>query len=300
MSSAKYGYLYQGQRYAWQDQPRGTPAFDLRGAAFVSFLENHDQVANSAFGKRHPSADLSGQAPGAHRADAPWPGDADAVSGPGVRRLRAVPVLRRSPARTGGRRGRPGRREFLAQFPSTHRRRRPGPAGAPADSEATFARCKLDLSERTRARRGVRAPPRPAGDPARGPGHSRQRGRCASTAPCSSPALFVCATASGDADDRLLVVNLGVDCVAGAGARAAAGAAVEGEWDVLWSSESPAYGGSGRAPLVPEDGWHVPGESALLLASRRRDPSAAQKPKRRAGGTPAAGRRRRTDGQTDG
>jgi len=52
VSSAKYGYLYQGQRYAWQDQPRGTPALDLPGTAFVHFLENHDQVANSAFGKR--------------------------------------------------------------------------------------------------------------------------------------------------------------------------------------------------------------------------------------------------------
>ena len=42
--------LYQGQRYKWQRQRRGTPALDLPPAAFVTFIENHDQVANSARG----------------------------------------------------------------------------------------------------------------------------------------------------------------------------------------------------------------------------------------------------------
>jgi len=115
-----------------------------------------------------------------------------------------------------------------------------------------------------------------------------------------SPSLFVLRYASGDADDRLLVINLGVEASLALVPEPLLAPPFEGEWYVLWHSESTAYGGSGRAPFVPEDGWHVPGESALLLASRRRDPSAAQKPKRRAGGTPAAGQRRRTDGQTDG
>ena len=53
---AKYGYLFQGQRYAWQEQPRGTPAWDLPPAAFVTFLQNHDQVANSGRGAARPSS----------------------------------------------------------------------------------------------------------------------------------------------------------------------------------------------------------------------------------------------------
>ena len=52
ISAAKYGYLFQGQPYLWQDAPRGEPTFGLEPPAFVGFIENHDQVANSAFGER--------------------------------------------------------------------------------------------------------------------------------------------------------------------------------------------------------------------------------------------------------
>src|SRR5262249_54006392 len=52
VSAAKYGYLFQGQRYRHQKKRRGTPTFGLPPAAFVKFLENHDQVANSVRGLR--------------------------------------------------------------------------------------------------------------------------------------------------------------------------------------------------------------------------------------------------------
>src|SRR5438067_3287991 len=52
ISAAKYGYLFQGQWYRWQKKRRGTPAFGLEPAAFVAFLDNHDQVANTGLGKR--------------------------------------------------------------------------------------------------------------------------------------------------------------------------------------------------------------------------------------------------------
>ena len=51
VSAVKWGFLFQGQRYAWQKR-RGHPALDLAGSNFVNFLENHDQVANSCDGKR--------------------------------------------------------------------------------------------------------------------------------------------------------------------------------------------------------------------------------------------------------
>src|SRR5439155_4405586 len=41
ISAAKFGCLYQGQRYKWQKQRRGTPTFDLPPTAFVNFIENH-------------------------------------------------------------------------------------------------------------------------------------------------------------------------------------------------------------------------------------------------------------------
>ena len=52
ISAIKRGYLYQGQWYAWQKQPRGTPTLDLPPWRFVNFLQNHDQLANSGTGKR--------------------------------------------------------------------------------------------------------------------------------------------------------------------------------------------------------------------------------------------------------
>ena len=52
ISAAKWGYLYQGQRYSWQKKRRGAPALDLAPANFVTFLENHDQVANTGRGAR--------------------------------------------------------------------------------------------------------------------------------------------------------------------------------------------------------------------------------------------------------
>ena len=64
ISAAKYGYLYQGQRYKWQEQRRGTPALDVPPAHFVTFLENHDQAANSARGQRlHKMSVPAGSAP---------------------------------------------------------------------------------------------------------------------------------------------------------------------------------------------------------------------------------------------
>ena len=52
ISAIKWGYLYQGQWYAWQKQPRGTPTLDLPPWKFINFLQNHDQLANSGTGKR--------------------------------------------------------------------------------------------------------------------------------------------------------------------------------------------------------------------------------------------------------
>src|SRR3954465_7548927 len=52
ISAAKYGYLYQGQYYHWQRNTRGTPSLDIDPARFVVYLQNHDQIANSARGLR--------------------------------------------------------------------------------------------------------------------------------------------------------------------------------------------------------------------------------------------------------
>src|SRR5262249_21698535 len=52
ISLTKWGFLYQGQYYMWQRQRRGTYALDLKPSSFVSYIENHDQVANTVYGSR--------------------------------------------------------------------------------------------------------------------------------------------------------------------------------------------------------------------------------------------------------
>ncbi|MFC3692818.1 malto-oligosyltrehalose trehalohydrolase [Chenggangzhangella methanolivorans] len=48
----KDGFVYQGELMAHIGHPRGTPSGHLPPKAFVSFLQNHDQVGNRAFGDR--------------------------------------------------------------------------------------------------------------------------------------------------------------------------------------------------------------------------------------------------------
>ena len=95
VSAAKYGYLYQGQWYRWQMQPRGTPSLDLPPAAFVNFIQNHDQVANTARGERPNMIATPQQVPRHNRPADAHAGDADVISGPGVRRHHAVPLFLR-------------------------------------------------------------------------------------------------------------------------------------------------------------------------------------------------------------
>src|SRR5690606_30343223 len=52
ISASKYGFLFQGQWYAWQGQRRGTPTFSVPQTSFIHFLQNHDQIANTGSGRR--------------------------------------------------------------------------------------------------------------------------------------------------------------------------------------------------------------------------------------------------------
>jgi maltooligosyltrehalose trehalohydrolase len=54
------GFAYQGEHSPHRGSPRGEPSRDVPPTAFVSFLQNHDQIGNRAFGER-----LSALAPAA-------------------------------------------------------------------------------------------------------------------------------------------------------------------------------------------------------------------------------------------
>ncbi len=262
VSTAKYGYLYQGQWYSWQEKPRGTPALDLPGHAFVTYIENHDQIANSAFGLRMHQL----SSPSRYRALTALTllGPATPMLFQGQEYAATTPFLffadhgdeLREPVLT-------GRREFLKQFASTTDPAVRALLPDPGD-EATFLRSKLDPEERDRHEQaralhydllGIRRE-----DPVIA-GAARQRVDGA----VLSPAAFLLRYGAPSNDTRLLIVNLGHDLDPGVVPEPLLAPPAGYRWTLQWSSESPRYGGSGRAPVHANAECHFPGEAAVLL-----------------------------------
>jgi maltooligosyltrehalose trehalohydrolase len=73
-------------------------------------------------------------------------------------------------------------------------------------------------------------------------------------------------------DDRVLVVNLGADLQRGSVAEPLLAPPPDSDWHLRWSSDDAVYGGPGIAELFPDEWWHIPAESAVLLAPGPRRP----------------------------
>jgi maltooligosyltrehalose trehalohydrolase len=64
---------------------------------------------------------------------------------------------------------------------------------------------------------------------------------------------------------RLLLVNFGRAMVRPFLAHPLLAPPAGKRWNVLWSSDDPAYGGSGTPNVDTDEGWCIPGEAAVLL-----------------------------------
>jgi maltooligosyltrehalose trehalohydrolase len=260
LSALKWGYLYQGQRYSWQKQRRGTPAFGVSPTAFITYVQNHDQVANSAWGLRLHRL----TSPGRYRAITallllapPTPmlfqGEEFASSSPFLFFADHRPGLAKAV--------RKGRAEFLTQFRTLATLEMQRLVPDPAD-RATFERCKLDLDEREthseayalhcdllRLRREDSV--------------FRKQGTFDGAVLGSEAFLLrFFDTKNGD---RLLLVNLGPDLHLRIAPEPLLAPPERKRWEILWSSESPKYGGAGTAALETDDGWRIPGHAAVVL-----------------------------------
>jgi maltooligosyltrehalose trehalohydrolase len=263
ISCAKYGFLYQGQHYSWQKQRRGRPALDLPHCAFVAFMENHDQVANSAFGRRLHQL----TSPGRLRAMTALMllGPATPLLFQGQEFNSSAPFLYFADHKKELRESiRAGRREFLAQFDSLKDPSVMEQLPSPTHRQQ-FERCKLDQSERDahpEARllyEDLIALRR--GDDVIGRGRARIDGAVV------VPEALVIRYFGGDAGDRLLLVNLGCDLDVTPCPEPLLAPPADGDWVLTWSSESPRYSGQGTAPVHTDGQWRIPGECALLLTA---------------------------------
>jgi maltooligosyltrehalose trehalohydrolase len=263
VSSAKYGFLYQGQYYTWQGKRRGQPTRGIAPSRLVAFLENHDQVANSARGTRlHQLA-----SPARWRAMTAllllqpatpmlFQGQEFAASVPFLYFADHNPELADAVAK--------GRAEFLGQFPSLASRGVSELLARPDDPDA-FRRCKLDHSERERRRDAWllhhdllhirRHDPVIAGLGAEG-----------FDGAVLGAAAFVLRWFEGAGSDRLLLVNLGSPLHLTRAPEPLLAPPLTWHWDIAWTSEDPAYGGSGIPDVeTVERNWYVPGNCAVLL-----------------------------------
>lgn len=263
IAALKWGFLYQGQFYKWQKKRRGTPTLGLKPTTFIMYLQNHDQIANSARGLRIHQL----TSPGRYRAltallllapETPmlFQGQEFSASNPFLYFADHGDELAELVSK--------GRKEFLAQFPSIATEDVKSLLAEPADP-ATFERSKLDLSERDRHTESYSL-------------HSDllklrredptlvdiQREGGMDGAVLGAEA-FVLRFFGADGDDRLLLINLGRDLVLETVPEPLLAPPEGGSWETLWSSESPRYGGLGTPPLETESGWCIPGQAAVLM-----------------------------------
>jgi maltooligosyltrehalose trehalohydrolase len=263
VSLAKRGYLYQGQRYGWQKGRRGTPTAGVPAEAFVTFLENHDQVANSRDGRRLHQLGSPGRlraltallllGPGTPML---FQGQEFASSAPFLYFADHTPELAVRVAE--------GRKAFLAQFP-----RLATPAVQerlpPPHAVETFARSKLDPSERRSHAEWLALHRDLLRLRREDPVFAAQARAAIDGAVLSTQALVL--RWDDEAGTRLLLVNLGPDLRLDPVPEPLLAPPDGREWSPIWSSEHPAYGGAGVPPLDPDAGWRLPAESATVMAA---------------------------------
>ncbi len=269
VSATRRGWLYQGQWNLREKKRRGSLAFDIAPSAFVHFLQNHDQIGNSARGERLHAL----TSPGRYRALTAlqllgpatpmlFQGQEFAASGPFLYFADQPPDVAEATNR--------GRKKFLEQFPSlatAEMQARLPHSGSPE----TFRRSKLDLNERhtgthaealalhtdlLRLRRD---------DPTIRAGHRLG----AVDGAVLGPEAFVVRwfDPEGRGEDRLLVLNLGVNLHLPVATEPLLAPPEGQHWRISWSSEDPRYGGHGTAEPESEAlNWRLAAHAAVLLS----------------------------------
>src|SRR5207248_1080509 len=278
ISAAKYGFLYQGQALSWRKALRGSSTFGISPEAFVCFIENHDQIANTGPGERVRLQ----TSPARYRAMTallllgPWTpllfqGEEFGASSPFLYFSEVGDEKLREAVKK-------GRFEFLAQFPSAASEDVQATLAVPYEIE-TFRRCKLDWSEREKngalsnlhqdliklRREDSRL--------------CRQSKGGIDGAVLRSES-FVLRYFGEANDDRLLVVNLGSREELTPMPEPLLAPPADCTWEILWAIESRRYGGPDVVNIDPDEKWVLPAESALVFRPGRRTQPRKQ-PKRR-------------------
>jgi maltooligosyltrehalose trehalohydrolase len=260
ISSMKYGYLFQGQWYAWQKQRRGTSTLGTNPAAMVSYLQNHDQIANSGRGLRLHELTSKGR----YKAVTALCllGPATPLLFQGQEFASSAPFLffaDHEPKLAG--RVRKGRAEFLHQWQSlaTGQLQFSDPC-----SRATFEKCKLDFSEREKNSELYALHRDLLKLRKSDPLFSKQT-RQFDGAVLAREAFVVRFFSETFREDRLLLVNLGTQLFLNPSPEPLLGPSENTAWEIMWSSEDPKYGGDGTPVLDSDRNWIIPAHAAVVM-----------------------------------
>jgi maltooligosyltrehalose trehalohydrolase len=260
ISAVKRGYLFQGQHYRWQGKPRGSWCPDTPPEAFIVYLQNHDQTANSPSGRRCGAQSSDGKLRAVTAVTLLSPctplllqGQEFAATTPFLYFADHDEQLADSVRR--------GRAAHVGQFPWNALPESQQRLDDPRDPQ-TFQRSKLDWSERDRNRRWVLF-------------HQdllrlrRTDGALAAQAAVDGAVLgtaaFVLRWFSPQHGDRLLLVNLGPDLLLPVLPEPLLAPLPGRPWQMAWSTEEHRYCGIGYPHPQSAEGWYLLGESAALL-----------------------------------
>lgn len=265
LSALKYGFLYQGQRSDMRNAAYGTYNLATAAKHFVHFIENHDQVANSPRGLRL-SAMLS---PARLRAATAllllgpqtpclFQGQEFGSSQPFVYFFDVVPEHAGAVAE--------GREGSLLNFPEVTDPAILEGLANPSDPQS-FAKSKLDWREAERnadllaLHRDLLALRRSDAS------FSQKTERRIDGAVLGDGAFMLRWLTPDPEEHRLLFFNIGRDLPMAVTAEPLLAPPDGHDWSLLWSSEHPAYDGSGRRPIDPKGFWILPSDCTILLTS---------------------------------
>jgi maltooligosyltrehalose trehalohydrolase len=271
VSAAKWGFLFQGQYYSWQKAPRGTPFLHLQPWRAITFLENHDQVANTLCGTR-PRAQSSARR---YRAMAAYwllsSGTPMFFMGQEYGSTRPFVYFFDQPGEVGERLLQ-GRAKFLRQFESI--RSIPNLESVlahPADPNS-FKSCKLVAADRNQ-REAIQLQrlfhdllKLRREDPAIAGQRKGSIDGAVLSDDCFILRFFFADPVEGELD-RLLVVNFGPYLEMIHIPEPLLAPSRGEEWTLLWNSERLEYGGTSATCPITSNGWHIAEETAFLLAS---------------------------------
>jgi maltooligosyltrehalose trehalohydrolase len=265
VSCVRRGFLYQGQWYPWQTKTRGQAAPGLPACSLIVFLQNHDQVGNSLVGDRvHATA-----APGRYRAlmaltllgpQTPmlFMGQEFAASAPFMffadHHAELAALVHK------------GRREFLSQFRAYQDEAAQERVPAPHEA-ATFTGSKLDWDEAAHNSDALAFHRDLIQLRACDPVISQQDGAKIDGATLSEQA-FVLRWFDAEHGDRLLIVNLDRELPLMPPSEPLLAPSPRANWQLMWSSDDPRYGGHGVTMPVADAGrgeWRLAAQSAVLL-----------------------------------